>query len=86
MWVCGQYWPSFELAEIAIADEGIGIYNSITQNHAHEEYITDNEKALQWALKLVFQKHLYRQGSKKVAMNGQIQDSAFIWSMKSVSI
>lgn len=51
MWVCGQYWPSFELAEIAIADEGIGIYNSITQNHAHEEYITDNEKALQWALK-----------------------------------
>ena len=51
MWVCGQYWPSFELAEIAIADEGIGIYNSITQNHAHKEYITDNEKALQWALK-----------------------------------
>ena len=51
MWVCGQYWPSFELAEIAIADEGIGIYNSITQNHAHKVYITDNEKALQWALK-----------------------------------
>ena len=42
MWVCGQYWPSFELAEIAIADEGIGIYNSITRNHAHKEYITDN--------------------------------------------
>lgn len=51
MWVCGQYWPSFELAEIAIADEGIGIYNSIIQNHSHKEYITDNEKALQWALK-----------------------------------
>lgn len=51
MWVCGQYWPSYELAEIAIADEGIGIYNSITQNYAHKEYITDNEKALQWALK-----------------------------------
>lgn len=51
MWVCGQYWPSFELAEIAIADEGIGIYNSITQNHSHKNYITDNEKALQWALK-----------------------------------
>ena len=30
MWVCGQYWPSYELAEIAIIDEGIGIYNSIT--------------------------------------------------------
>ena len=51
MWICGQYWPSFELAEIAIADEGIGIYNSITQNHSHKEYISDNKEALQWALK-----------------------------------
>lgn len=51
MWVCGQYWPSYELAEIAIADEGIGIYNSITRNYSHREYITDNKKALQWALK-----------------------------------
>lgn len=51
MWVCGQYWPTFELAEIAIADEGIGIYNSIIQNNSHKKYITDNEKALQWALK-----------------------------------
>lgn len=36
MWVCGQYWPSYELAEIAIADEGIGIYDSITQNYVHK--------------------------------------------------
>ena len=51
MWVCGQYWPSFELAEIAIVDEGIGIYNSITRNHAHKEYIANDEEALKWALK-----------------------------------
>lgn len=51
MWVCGQYWPSFELAEIAIVDEGIGIYESITKNAAHREYIKDNATALQWALK-----------------------------------
>lgn len=51
MWVCGQYWPSYELAEIAIADEGKGIYSSIVQNYSHKIYITDNEKALQWALK-----------------------------------
>ena len=51
MWVCGQYWPSYELAEIAIIDEGIGIFQSITQNAAHREYITDNATALQWALK-----------------------------------
>jgi len=51
MWICGQYWSSSKLAEIAIADEGIGIYQSIVQNAAHREYITDNTIALQWALK-----------------------------------
>lgn len=51
MWVCGQHWPSYELAEIAIVDEGIGIYKSITKNAAHKEYIKDNATALQWALK-----------------------------------
>ncbi len=51
MWVCGQYWKSYELAEIAIVDEGIGIYESITKNAAHKEYIKDNATALQWALK-----------------------------------
>ena len=51
MWVCGQYWPSHELAEIAIIDEGIGVFQSITQNATHREYITDNATALKWALK-----------------------------------
>ncbi len=51
VWICGQYWPSFEVAEVAILDEGIGIYRSITQNTAHKEYIKDNSAALQWALK-----------------------------------
>ena len=43
MW---QYWPTYELAEIAILDEGIGIYNSLVQNAAHKEYITNNQEAL----------------------------------------
>lgn len=51
IWVCGQYWPSYELAEIAIVDEGIGIYQSIIKNRSHREYIKDNSIALQWALK-----------------------------------
>lgn len=51
MWVCGQYWPSYELAEIAIIDEGIGIFNSISKNAEHAKYITDNSSALQWSLK-----------------------------------
>ena len=51
MWICGQYWPSYRLAEIAIIDEGIGIYKSITQNAAHAKYINDNRSALKWAIR-----------------------------------
>ncbi len=51
MWICGQNWNTHNLAEIAIIDEGIGIYKSITKNASHKEYITDNATALQWALK-----------------------------------
>lgn len=50
-WICGQYWPSYDKAEIGIIDEGIGIFESLTQNLAHKKYITDNKTALQWALK-----------------------------------
>lgn len=51
LWVCGQYWPTYELAEIAIIDEGIGIYKSLTNNATHRQYINNNAQALQWALK-----------------------------------
>ncbi len=32
LWVCGQYWPSRDEAEIAILDEGIGIFRSLHSN------------------------------------------------------
>lgn len=32
VWVCGQYWPSRNEAEIAIADSGIGILASLSSN------------------------------------------------------
>ena len=32
LWVCGQYWPSRNEAEIAILDEGIGILRSLQSN------------------------------------------------------
>ncbi len=51
MWICGQYWNSSKVAEIAIVDEGIGIYESIRKNRLHREYITDNLSAIQWAIK-----------------------------------
>ncbi|HEL0650889.1 TPA: hypothetical protein TUV19_001926 [Streptococcus equi subsp. zooepidemicus] len=51
LWICGQYWKSYNLAEIAILDEGIGVFKSITQNLSHREYIENNLMALQWSLK-----------------------------------
>ncbi len=51
MWICGQYWPTYELAEIAIIDEGIGVFESLKNNRSHKEYIKDNSNALRWALK-----------------------------------
>lgn len=51
LWICGQYWKSYNLAEIAIIDEGIGVFKSLTQNASHREYIKDNLMALCWALK-----------------------------------
>lgn len=51
VWLCGQYWKNRDLAEIAILDEGIGIYSSITKNRTHRHYISSNEEALRWALK-----------------------------------
>lgn len=49
LWVCGQYWPSRNEAEIAILDEGIGILKSLTSNsriHATTDQEA-NELALQ---------------------------------------
>ena len=51
VWLCGQYWHNRDLAEIAILDEGIGIFKSISRNHVHRTYISSNEDALRWALK-----------------------------------
>lgn len=32
LWVCGQYWPTRHEAEIAVLDEGIGIFQSLRSN------------------------------------------------------
>ncbi len=51
VWICGQYWHNRDKAEIAILDEGIGVYESLKKNHIHDAYITTNEEALRWAIK-----------------------------------
>lgn len=51
VWICGQYWRNRKYAEIAILDEGIGIFKSLSQNRIHRNYIDSNEEALKWAIK-----------------------------------
>lgn len=51
VWICGQYWHNRDLAEIAILDEGIGVYESLKKNYVHNAYITNNDEALLWAIK-----------------------------------
>ena len=75
MWICGQYDPSYEMAEIAVADEGMGLFRSLTQNAFHKEYITDNEKALQWAMKAGISKAF--KPSMKQKSNDEWENSGF---------
>ena len=50
-WICGQYWPTKQEAEIAIIDEGIGIRESLRKNHTHSSYIQTDEDAILCAVK-----------------------------------
>ncbi len=50
-WICGQYWPHKQQAEIAIVDEGIGIRKSLRKNHTHSTYIQTDEEAILCAVK-----------------------------------
>ena len=51
IWYCAQYWPSFDLVELAILDEGIGIKESLLSNIAYESLISTDKEALKYALK-----------------------------------
>lgn len=50
IWYCAQYWPSYDLVELAILDEGIGIRNSLLSNFAYDELVPDDYEALKLAL------------------------------------
>lgn len=49
VWVCGQYWPSRNEAEIALIDEGKGIWGSLRTNRRYKLFsdLEANKLALQ---------------------------------------
>jgi len=48
IWLAGQYWQTRDLVEIAILDEGMGIYESLSRNKKLN--ISNNEVALHYSL------------------------------------
>lgn len=49
VWVCGQFWPGRNEAEIALLDEGCGIFNSLSRNRHYRlsTHADANKLALQ---------------------------------------
>lgn len=50
IWYCAQYWPSYDLVELAIMDEGIGIRESLLSNSAYQDVVKSDEEALRYAV------------------------------------
>ena len=51
IWYCAQYWPSYDLVELSILDEGIGIVASLKDSYEYRDIISDDYTALELALK-----------------------------------
>ncbi len=66
VWVCGQYWPTRNEVEIALIDEGCGIWGSLRTNRRYK-LMSDQE-----ANKLALQPGASR-------MVGQYQDPYDVW-------
>ena len=50
IWYCAQYWPSYDLVELAILDEGVGIKESLSENINHVHLIKTDEDAIRLSL------------------------------------
>lgn len=48
--MCAQYWSKKRIAEIAILDEGIGIFASFQQNPCYKDSIKDDKDAVSYAI------------------------------------
>lgn len=48
LWYAAQYWPTKDLVEVAILDEGIGIKNSLGKNKKID--VADDEEAIRLAI------------------------------------
>ncbi|MGE5456175.1 MAG: hypothetical protein ACM3O4_03625 [Ignavibacteriales bacterium] len=50
VWICAQYWPCYQLAEIAILDNGKGVKASLKSNRFYAREICNDRTALKLSL------------------------------------
>ena len=67
LWYAGQYWPSKDMIEIAILDEGIGIMESLRHNRRHN--IKNNLEAIKLSLLPGVSKSICHKKSSKIYEN-----------------
>lgn len=62
IWYAAQYWPTKQLVELSILDQGLGIRTTLSRNHHLK--ITDDEDAIRLALKPGISGRAYEGGPK----------------------
>lgn len=50
IWYCAQYWPSHDLVELAILDEGVGISKTLADSYEFRKLYKNDYEALKLAL------------------------------------
>lgn len=68
-WYCAQYWPSYDLVELAILDNGIGILQSINSNYLYACERLSNENAIIKALQAGISRTFDDNGNEEIFLN-----------------
>ena len=76
VWYCAQYWPSISLVELAIMDEGCGLYESLKSNKSLDDCINNDEDALEYAMKPGISRVINR-NRKKRTYEDELENSGY---------
>lgn len=79
-YICGQYWPTYDLIEIAIADEGTGLKKSLQSNMNYINLIHDDETAIKYAMMPGVSKSFNRRNNPDLNPDGNSGFGLFVVS------
>lgn len=72
-WFCAQYWPTYELVELTILDDGQGIWKSINSNYKYASEMLDNEGAILKALQPGTSRTFDDSGNEEIFANSGVK-------------